>query len=73
MKGHRYQIIPSINKFNQIIINVQKQYRSGWSDERVKDVARKLFYYRYKKPFRYKHAWAFLEDQPKRKSGNGWG
>ncbi|KAI3698159.1 hypothetical protein L6452_31271 [Arctium lappa] len=37
----------------------------GWSDDQVKDAARKLYYSTYKKNFKYEHAWAIVKDEPK--------
>lgn len=41
VKGHWYQLLPSINEFNQIFINIERQYHSGWSDDQIKDATRK--------------------------------
>ncbi|KAI3681183.1 hypothetical protein L6452_35968 [Arctium lappa] len=44
--------------------------RSGWSDDQVKDAARKLYYSTYKKNFKYEHAWAIIKDEPKWRGGS---
>ena len=60
VKGHWYQLLPSINEFNQISINIERQYHSGWSDDQIKDAIRKEYYSRHKKSFKHDHAWAFF-------------
>ncbi|GJU96591.1 glutathione S-transferase T3-like protein [Tanacetum coccineum] len=65
VKAHWYQLLPSINDFNQIFIDVKRQYHSGWSDDQLKDAARKLYYSTHNKAFKYEHAWAIVKDEPK--------
>ncbi|GJT51264.1 ALP1-like protein isoform X1 [Tanacetum coccineum] len=65
VKSHWYQLLPSINDFNQIFIDVKRQYHSGWSDDQVKNAARKLYYSAHNKAFKYEHAWVVVKDEPK--------
>nr|XP_043629976.1 uncharacterized protein LOC122601276 [Erigeron canadensis] len=37
VKAHWYQLLPISNEFNQIFINVEKKYDSGWSDDQIKE------------------------------------
>ncbi|GKA89954.1 glutathione S-transferase T3-like protein [Tanacetum coccineum] len=47
-----------------------RQYHSGWSDDQVKNVARKLYYFAHNKAFKYEHAWVVVKDEPKWNAGS---
>ncbi|KAI3715430.1 hypothetical protein L6452_22412 [Arctium lappa] len=48
----------------------QPVFPPGWSDDQVKDAARKLYYSTYKKNFKYEHAWEIVKDEPKWRCGS---
>ncbi|CAN1339531.1 Glutathione S-transferase T3, partial [Linum perenne] len=40
LKSHWFNIIPSVNEFNQCFIQTKRQNHSGWSDDQVMGAAR---------------------------------
>ncbi|CAN1781480.1 Glutathione S-transferase T3 [Linum perenne] len=63
LKSHWFNIIPSVNEFNQCFIQTKRQNHSGWSDDQVMGAARELFYSMRNKHFKYEHEWMMVKDE----------
>ncbi|GJT07947.1 glutathione S-transferase T3-like protein [Tanacetum coccineum] len=53
------------NYYNDYRKSFPSRTKPGWSDDQLKDAARKLYYSTHNKAFKYEHAWAIVKDEPK--------